>query len=279
MITGVTKPSPASCATELLFTWHFGWGTNAQTGVFKLPGPKCLLSAQDVWRELKELWKMQKAKGTGCCVCLHFPWLSNLGSETGISLPWWTGFWLASLWVVAPMSHWNYVEGEMWGRGCRGLSACGGGWGDREGNEELRLWVQVPPKSLGYVSWAPSQQRKDKRHRWLMAMCPQHKLDDFPDHSGLSGTFWVLAWKLPRPGKPLCPGQTGMVGHLIPDVPSKRAARRWWGWPGSQTDQGMGSVASTDPVKHRTSDPPKHQSATAAASVLGRVWLFATQWL
>ena len=61
------------------------------------------------------------------------------------------------------------LTGTMWKGKCgerlqRPECVCGG-WGDREGNEELRLWVQVPPKSLGYVSWAPSQQRKDKRHR------------------------------------------------------------------------------------------------------------------
>lgn len=63
-----------------------------------------------------------------------------------------------------------HVSLELCGRGNVGErlqrpECVWGGWGDREGNEELRLWVQVPPKSLGYVSWAPSQQRKDKRHR------------------------------------------------------------------------------------------------------------------
>lgn len=53
-------------------------------------------------------------------------------------------------------------RGNMWERLPRPECVCEA---EREGNEDLRLWVQVPPKALGYDSWAPSQQRKDERHR------------------------------------------------------------------------------------------------------------------
>lgn len=65
------------------------------------------------------------------------------------------------------------------------------------------------------------------------------------DSSGLSGTFWVSASKVPCPGKPLCLGPTGTVGHPISDTAQARGEGHD---PRSHIDQGLNPAPTTDPV-------------------------------